>query len=94
MDIIASRILLKKMCQTRPLFVYFVFFSHYKYSTNNINYKSIDGVIGTRTWGGRMVGADKSTELHQGYLSHSTVVPHDEMVAFIRPHRFCTDEKC
>ena len=27
-----------------------------------INDKSVDGVLGTQTWGGRMVGADKSTE--------------------------------
>ena len=51
------------MGQTRPLFVYFSFFSHDKYSTNTINEKSRDGVLGTRTWGGRMVGADESTEL-------------------------------
>ena len=25
--------------------------------------KSIDGMLGTQTWGGRMVGADESTEL-------------------------------
>ena len=31
--------------------------------TNTINEKSIDGVLGTRTQGGMMVGADKSTEL-------------------------------
>ena len=29
----------------------------------NINDKSVDGVLGIRTWGGRMVGADESTEL-------------------------------
>ena len=51
------------MGQTRPLFVYFLFFSHDKYSTNTINDKSIDGVIGTRTQGGRMVGIDESIEL-------------------------------
>ena len=45
-------------------FCLFSFFSHDKYSTNlTINYKSVDGVLGTRTWGGRIVGADKSTEL-------------------------------
>ena len=42
-----------------------MFFSHDKYSTNTINDKSIDGVVGTRTWGGRMVGTDESTELWQ-----------------------------
>ena len=39
------------------------FFSHDKYSTNSINDKNLDGVLGTRTRGGRMVGAYKSTEL-------------------------------
>ena len=47
------------MGQTRPL----SFFSHDKYSTNTINEKSVDGVLGTRTRGGKMVGADESTEL-------------------------------
>ena len=48
--------------QTQPLFNYF--HSFHKYSTNlTINYKSIDGVLGTWTRGSRMVGADKSTEL-------------------------------
>ena len=51
------------MGQARPLFVYFLFFSNDKYSTNTINEKSIDGVLGTQTRGGRMVGADESTEL-------------------------------
>ena len=51
------------MGQARPLFVVFSFFSNDKYSTNTIYEKSVDGVLGTRTWGGRMVGADKSTEL-------------------------------
>ena len=37
------------------------FFSHDKYSTNTINEKSKDGVLGTLTRGGRMVGADEST---------------------------------
>ena len=31
-----------------------------------MNDKSVDGVVGTRTLGGRMVGADKSTELWLG----------------------------
>ena len=47
----------------RPLFVYFRSFSHDKYSTNTINDRSIDGVLGTRTRGSMVVGADKSTEL-------------------------------
>ena len=41
----------------------FLFFSHDKYSTNTVNEKSVYGVLGTRTQGGRMAGADKSTEL-------------------------------
>ena len=41
---------------------------HDKYSTNlTKNDKSIDGVLGTRTWGGKMVGADKSI--------HYSVIP-------------------
>ena len=45
-------------------FCLFSLFSHNKYSTNlTINDKSIDNVLGNRTQGGRMVGADKSTEL-------------------------------
>ena len=45
-------------------FCLFSFFSHGKYSTNlTINDRSIDGVLGTQTWGGRIVGADESPEL-------------------------------
>ena len=51
------------MGQTRPHFCAFSFFSHDKYSTNTINEISIDGVLGTRTWGGRMVDTYTSTEL-------------------------------
>ena len=52
------------MGQTWPLFVYFLFLSHDKYSTNlTLNDKSIDNMLGTRTQGGSMVGTDKSTEL-------------------------------
>ena len=48
------------MDQTRPIFVYFLLFSHDKYSTNfTINDKGVDGVLGTRTRG----GVDESTEL-------------------------------
>ena len=53
-----------KIGQTRPLLVYFVLFSHHldKYSTNlTIDDKSIDGLLGTQTRGGRMVGTDEST---------------------------------
>ena len=50
--------------QIRPLFAYFLFFSSYKYSTDmTIKDKSLDGMEGTQIWGGRMVGADESTEL-------------------------------
>ena len=46
------------------LFLFNSFFSHDKYSTNlTINDKSIDGVLGTWTWGGRMLGANESSEL-------------------------------
>ena len=45
-------------------FCLFSSFSHDKYSTNlTINDKSVDGVLVTRTQGGRMVSSDKSTEL-------------------------------
>ena len=47
------------MGQSRPLFVYFRYFL----ITISIIEKSIDGVLGIRTWGRRMVGADKTTEL-------------------------------
>jgi len=43
----------------------FSFFLHDKYSTNTLNDKSIDGAPGIQTRDGRMVGADKSTELYQ-----------------------------
>ena len=60
-------ILFFKMGQTRPLFgFYFRSFSQHKdkYSTNvTINDKSIDGVLGSRTQGGMMEGADEYTEL-------------------------------
>ena len=56
-----------KMGLTQPLFgFYFRSFSQHKdkYSTNfTINDKSIDGVLGSRTRGGMMEGADESTEL-------------------------------
>ena len=50
----------KKMGQSRPLFVYFRSFL----VTISIQIeKSIDGVLGIRTRGRRMVGADETTEL-------------------------------
>ena len=69
------------MGQTRPLFGLFRSFSHYKYSTNlTINDKSIDGVLGTRTRGSRMVGADKSTELWRHPESSNVVSAHNERI--------------
>ena len=52
-----------KMGQSRPLFVY----SRYFLDTISIIQieKSIDGVLGTRTRGRRMVGADETTELYK-----------------------------
>ena len=47
------------MVQSRPLFVYF---RSFLISIIQIE-KSIDGVLGIRTWGHRMVGEDKTTEL-------------------------------
>ena len=47
------------MGQSRPLFVYFRHFL----ITISIIEKSIDGVLGIRTLGRRMVGADETTEL-------------------------------
>ena len=53
----------KKMGQTRPLFCLFSFFSHIAWTNLTINVKSVDGMLGSRTRGGRMEGADESTEL-------------------------------
>ena len=55
----------KKNGQTTASFCLFSFFSPDKYSKNTINDKNVDGVLGTRTQGGRMVDADESTELWQ-----------------------------
>ena len=53
------------MGQFRPLFVYFRSFL----STISIQIeKSIDGVLGIRTRGRRMVGADKTMELWRPFL--------------------------
>ena len=50
--------------QKPGLFLFFRYFN--KYSTNlTINDKSVAGMLGTQTRGGRMVGADESTELWQ-----------------------------
>ena len=42
-------------------FCLFLLFSRYNF--NNTNWKSVDGVLGIRTQGRRMVGADETTEL-------------------------------
>ena len=50
----------------KPGLFLFWFFSHDKYSTNlTINFKSVEGVPGTQTLGGRMIGTDESTEIWQ-----------------------------
>ena len=46
-----------KKGQSRPLSL----FSNYNF--NNTNWKSVDGVLGIRTQGRRMDGADETTEL-------------------------------
>ena len=51
------------MGQIRPLFVYFRSFHNANIEQIDCNDKSVDGVLGTQTRGGRMVGTDKSTEL-------------------------------
>ena len=51
-----------KMGQSRPLF--FVYFRYFFDTISIIQIeKSVDGVLGTRTRGRRMVGADETTEL-------------------------------
>ena len=54
-----SDLILFLMGQFRPLFVYFRYFL----DTISIIEKSVDGVLGIRTQGRRMVGADETTEL-------------------------------
>ena len=52
------------MGQTLPLFVYFrPFLNTMTNTVQNLTIKSVDGVLGTQTRGGRMVGTDVSTEL-------------------------------
>ena len=53
-----SPIIIIKKGQTRPIFVYFRSFH-----TTNIAQILLDCVLGTQTRGGRMVGANESTEL-------------------------------
>ena len=38
-----------------------------------MNDKSVDGVLETHTWGGKMVGADDSTELSHPHLSKNAL---------------------
>ena len=56
-------ILFLKMGLTRPLFAYFSPFHMTNTALILQMKKSVDGVLGTRTRSGRMVGADESTEL-------------------------------
>ena len=51
---------LKKWANPGLFLFLFLFFSRYNFNTN---WKSIDGVLGIRTQGRRMVGADETTEL-------------------------------
>ena len=60
------------MGQSRPLFVYFCSFL----VTISIQIeKSIDGVLGIRTRGPRMVGADETTELWQPRFTALVMLP-------------------
>ena len=77
MCLLPENICFLKMVQTRPLFCLFSFFSRVKYGTKlTINYKSIDGMFGTWTQGGRMVGANESTELlrHPWSICYSVTI--------------------
>ena len=59
------------MGRTRHIFCLLLSFSqHNDIIVQNSTIKSVDGVLGTRTRGGRMVGADESTELwrHPGWF--------------------------
>ena len=53
------------MGQSRPLFHLFLSFPHsnFIYNFNNTNWKSMYGVLGIRTLGSRMVGAEQTMEL-------------------------------
>ena len=59
-----------QMDQIRPLFVYLCSFHMTNKAQIDNNDTSVNGVLGTRTRGGRMVGADEYTELwrHPKYL--------------------------
>ena len=56
------------MGQSLPLFVYFCYFL-ITISIIQIE-KSVDGVLGIQTWGLRMVGADKTTELWRPWFCY------------------------
>ena len=59
----------------RPLFHLLSSFSflNMNYDLNNKNWnKSLDGVLGIRTRGWRMEGADETTELYYPYANLST----------------------
>ena len=62
------------MGQSRPLFVYFCYFLN-TISIIQIE-KSIDGVLVFRTWGRRMVGADKTMELWGPLASETVYMPY------------------
>ena len=51
------------MDRIRPLFVYFYPFDMTNITQIDYNDKSVYGVLGTQTRGGRMVGADESTAI-------------------------------
>ena len=55
--------LVKKWAKIGLFCVFISFFSQCKDHYNTINDKSVDGVLGTRTRGGRMEGAGECTEL-------------------------------
>ena len=59
------------MGQPRPLFRIFLSFSHsnINQNVNNTKWKNVDGVLGMRTRGYKMVGADKTTKYVVEFLS-------------------------
>ena len=59
-----SQDLLLKMGQSRPLFLFIFVFSTCHNSIFLFD-KSVDGLLRIRTQGGRMEGADESTELRR-----------------------------
>ena len=59
-----KKFIFKKLGQSKPLFVLFTFqFKWQIYNLNNKNWKCIDGVLGTQTWGCTMEGTDEYTKL-------------------------------